>query len=112
RAPSWPCFTGSCGSTISRPTAPAQMYSLPLHDALPISQRSQHRGLPGQLTSRSNQGRPRRQPPPSRRLRETASGGGEIARTRGKDRKSTRLNSSHVKISYAVFCTKKKKNRS
>src|SRR5690606_41189568 len=26
------------------------------------------------------------------------------------DRKSTRLNSSHVKISYAVFCLKKKKN--
>src|SRR5207302_2505160 len=30
---------------------------------------------------------------------------------RGKDRKSTRLNSSHVKISYAVFCLKKKKKR-
>src|SRR5690606_40598301 len=28
------------------------------------------------------------------------------------DRKSTRLNSSHVKISYAVFCLKKKKNSS
>src|SRR6266511_175981 len=29
--------------------------------------------------------------------------------TPGRDRKSTRLNSSHVKISYAVFCLKKKK---
>src|SRR5437870_10105222 len=29
----------------------------------------------------------------------------------GKDRKSTRLNSSHVAISYAVFCLKKKKER-
>src|SRR5690606_41227954 len=29
--------------------------------------------------------------------------------SRGSDRKSTRLNSSHVKISYAVFCLKKKK---
>src|SRR5690606_41638847 len=29
---------------------------------------------------------------------------------RRPDRKSTRLNSSHVKISYAVFCLKKKKN--
>src|SRR3712207_8954592 len=28
-----------------------------------------------------------------------------------KDRKSTRLNSSHANISYAVFCLKKKKNR-
>src|SRR5690606_41669849 len=30
---------------------------------------------------------------------------------RGRDRKSTRLNSSHVKISYAVFCLKKKKTK-
>src|SRR2546428_5002448 len=30
----------------------------------------------------------------------------------GKDRKSTRLNSSHDQISYAVFCLKKKKNKS
>src|SRR5436309_11007381 len=29
----------------------------------------------------------------------------------GEDRKSTRLNSSHVKISYAVFCLKKKKTQ-
>src|SRR5256885_7601639 len=29
---------------------------------------------------------------------------------RGEDRKSTRLNSSHLVISYAVFCLKKKKN--
>src|SRR5207302_6346693 len=31
-------------------------------------------------------------------------------RANGRDRKSTRLNSSHVKISYAAFCLKKKKN--
>src|SRR6266480_19920 len=30
----------------------------------------------------------------------------------GRDRKSTRLNSSHMSISYAVFCLKKKKRRS
>src|SRR5438874_5392689 len=30
----------------------------------------------------------------------------------GADRKSTRLNSSHVEISYAVFCLKKKKDQS
>src|SRR5690606_4811235 len=34
----------------------------------------------------------------------------EYAFGTGTDRKSTRLNSSHVKISYAVFCLKKKKN--
>src|SRR5690349_24383601 len=33
---------------------------------------------------------------------------GEDARVPGPDRKSTRLNSSHVEISYAVFCFKKK----
>src|SRR5690349_23102869 len=32
------------------------------------------------------------------------------ARPQAPDRKSTRLNSSHVEISYAVFCLKKKKN--
>src|SRR6266700_6915588 len=35
--------------------------------------------------------------------------GGQADRPRHSDRKSTRLNSSHVKISYAVFCLKKKK---
>src|SRR5690606_727011 len=33
--------------------------------------------------------------------------GAKMLRTKGEDRKSTRLNSSHVKISYAVFCLKK-----
>src|SRR5690606_40711956 len=33
-----------------------------------------------------------------------------LRRDERRDRKSTRLNSSHVKISYAVFCLKKKKN--
>src|SRR5690606_39478774 len=43
----------------------------------------------------AKQGRARWKPKPAERLR---------------DRKSTRLNSSHVKISYAVFCLKKKNN--
>src|SRR5690349_24051264 len=34
-----------------------------------------------------------------------------VQRKRNQDRKSTRLNSSHVEISYAVFCLKKKKNK-
>src|SRR5438034_7177817 len=47
-----------------------------------------------------------------------AGGGGPIARTHRvipnigtRDRKSTRLNSSHTVISYAVFCLKKKNNQ-
>src|SRR3712207_7928207 len=38
-------------------------------------------------------------------------GEGRRARRRCGDRKSTRLNSSHANISYAVFCLKKKKSR-
>src|SRR3712207_7851471 len=34
-----------------------------------------------------------------------------ISKTPGVDRKSTRLNSSHANISYAVFCLKKKKDQ-
>src|SRR2546429_3096085 len=37
--------------------------------------------------------------------------GGRVAPTRSRDRKSTRLNSSHGYISYAVFCLKKKKKK-
>src|SRR5690349_24767417 len=36
-------------------------------------------------------------------------GGAPFFEPDGRDRKSTRLNSSHVEISYAVFCLKKKK---
>src|SRR5256885_11432759 len=38
--------------------------------------------------------------------------GGRVAQGSQPDRKSTRLNSSHLVISYAVFCLKKKKNAS
>src|SRR5438477_3428865 len=43
-----------------------------------------------------------------RTLSERRGGGSRVAR-RASDRKSTRLNSSHMSISYAVFCLKKKK---
>src|SRR5258707_2872630 len=42
---------------------------------------------------------------------EHAGGGRRAADIAGTDRKSTRLNSSHANISYAVFCLKKKKRR-
>src|SRR5207302_9398912 len=45
-------------------------------------------------------------PPPDHRLTRLEDGA-----ERHQDRKSTRLNSSHVKISYAVFCLKKKKKK-
>src|SRR5258708_20967446 len=76
-------------------TATTEIYTLSLHDALPILRlRAQHRRR-GQL-GRVAESHPRR-------LREQ--------RPVRQDRKSTRLNSSHQIISYAVFCLKKKKKR-
>src|SRR5436309_10872557 len=67
-------------------TPTTEIYTLSLHDALPISARRVHRA--GLFAPPAGGGR---------------SDHGIL------DRKSTRLNSSHVKISYAVFCLKKKK---
>src|SRR5437773_4199849 len=47
----------------------------------------------------------------ARFYRITAAGRRKLAEEK-KDRKSTRLNSSHITISYAVFCLKKKKKKS
>src|SRR5699024_12591209 len=49
---------------------------------------------------------------PRRRARPARRGGRGVPVVPALDRKSTRLNSSHVSISYAVFCLKKKKNES
>src|SRR5436305_7711038 len=87
-------------------TAPTETYTLSLHDALPIS-----------LAAHLKHARIRQQ-------REfLVEGLGSVSTNLGvrqrtdaatdtkhaQDRKSTRLNSSHVRISYAVFCLKKKK---
>src|SRR5579862_10016537 len=64
-------------------TATTEIYTLSLHDALPISRAT--RRLPNSRSPRAG------------------------IRQRCRDRKSTRLNSSHSSISYAVFCLKKKK---
>src|SRR5262245_64725085 len=71
-------------------TATTEIYTLSLHDALPILDAECTRLL---LLGRSV---PRTEP--------------NKAREEG-DRKSTRLNSSHLGISYAVFCLKKKKKK-
>src|SRR3712207_8615859 len=92
-------------------TATTEIYTLSLHDALPISER--RRSVRPLGRGRVDAGRPvhrrrrARDPAPDVRalLREGARGHG----LRRLDRKSTRLNSSHANISYAVFCLKKKK---
>src|SRR2546422_10538333 len=74
-------------------TATTEIYTLSLHDALPISLRSRRRSVS--------------------RVRQEGGRLATAARARGAvaDRKSTRLNSSHGYISYAVFCLKKKKKK-
>src|SRR2546422_3039040 len=87
-------------------TATTEIYTLSLHDALPISD---WQNCVPRLPNRAE-------------LRREATGcpkrrGGcryrcfPAARCGVRDRKSTRLNSSHGYISYAVFCLKKKKDK-
>src|SRR2546430_12146359 len=76
-------------------TATTEIYPLSLHDALPIWSDRPHRA--------------RRERSGSRRDTPGGKARGEGAWRPDLDRKSTRLNSSHSQISYAVFCLKKKK---
>src|SRR2546422_1213088 len=50
-------------------------------------------------------------PPTVKRVRVKSRGPRPLSPARARDRKSTRLNSSHGYISYAVFCLKKKKEK-
>src|SRR2546429_3572154 len=87
-------------------TATTEIYTLSLHDALPISF---SRPLGSRLVPahRSSCWQRRRRPPRrSRALRRRPHPHSDGQRN--VDRKSTRLNSSHGYISYAVFCLKKK----
>src|SRR5438874_13412343 len=86
-------------------TPTTEIYTLSLHDALPICDRPPPRG-----SSRASLP-PRVCPcwrPPHRAHERRLPGPPRWPPV--VDRKSTRLNSSHVEISYAVFCLKKKKS--
>src|SRR5256885_12207735 len=83
-------------------TATTEIYTLSLHDALPISVRLSTQGIVRTSSQSSRASERRRKKLISRRQRSVKS-------IRLRDRKSTRLNSSHLVISYAVFCLKKKK---
>src|SRR5690606_41296256 len=78
--------------------APTAIYPLSLHDALPISRGSRHDNEVGVAPHFHT----------AKVVSKNALLLGSPIATKS-DRKSTRLNSSHVKISYAVFCLKKKK---
>src|SRR5690606_41006136 len=80
-------------------TPPTEIYTLSLHDALPIFVLD----FRGNTTTYAHALPPVADTPVFARY-------DSFYRLLAKDRKSTRLNSSHVKISYAVFCLKKKKH--
>src|SRR3712207_7636279 len=82
-------------------TATTEIYTLSLHDALPIWTAGAH-GLRAARPVRL--GRPAARAPAHRTHAPDPRASPESG-----DRKSTRLNSSHANISYAVFCLKKKK---
>src|SRR5438477_5477711 len=84
-------------------TAATEFFTLSLHDALPISEFCERRVLPADAAAdapENSGGVPN--PYDWRSSPHTVEKELEI------DRKSTRLNSSHMSISYAVFCLKKK----
>src|SRR5439155_24360589 len=90
--------------------------ALSLHDALPILHDRDLAGRAAERQRRDPQPDPQRpaEGNPVRRIAPGSCGNekfGHAGRSITIDRKSTRLNSSHVAISYAVFCLKKKKNR-
>src|SRR5436190_15832833 len=90
--------------------ATTEIYTLSLHDALPIfgGRRHGHREQRDRLAlpHRSQRDDPQLRADGERLLSDARFG---QERRRPQDRKSTRLNSSHTVISYAVFCLKKKK---
>src|SRR5256885_4117087 len=94
-------------------TATTEIYTLSLHDALPICQPQADRLGPArdQLCDRLRARRPRSRAADPSRSGLRGAGRGRAAGAPGEDRKSTRLNSSHLVISYAVFCLKKKKKQ-
>src|SRR5699024_11679514 len=87
--------------------APPVASPLSLHDALPISQDVPHhlfKGEPVFFVHRQQERRERHHHHQEHGSRVADGAPGAML-----DRKSTRLNSSHVSISYAVFCLKKNK---
>src|SRR5207248_10584523 len=103
-----------------KPTLPPKRYTLSLHDALPIYDRPEEAPLRDEVHERERIQAQRDEVDRDRRVdegvpdRPPADEPGRLPDEErpllvGRDRKSTRLNSSHRTISYAVFCLKKKK---
>src|SRR3712207_8541084 len=91
--------------------ATTEIYTLSLHDALPICHlRADRARLRDHLQGQRGREFHPRVAAAARRVLDRAAGRAARLPRRGADRKSTRLNSSHANISYAVFCLKKKQS--
>src|SRR5690625_7650137 len=90
-----------CLYILSITPAHTAIYTLSLHDALPICQLIRKYVRGGFITDITQ--------PPLERIIKLSITKRMPSDDKSEDRKSTRLNSSHVAISYAVFCLKKKK---
>src|SRR5438045_5191336 len=94
-----------CRSSLCDDTATPEISTLSLHDALPILLRTRRAPWRGISACRL-------QTSPTVRISVLCRADPTLASSSGRpkcrDRKSTRLNSSHLGISYAVFCLKKK----
>src|SRR5205814_3515577 len=106
-------------SSLLQLPATTDLYTLSLHDALPISRRGADRerrlaadvaGDDGARRQRQA-GVRRRVDQPALPVNSTQKANPFWRQDGFADRKSTRLNSSHLGISYAVFCLKKKKEK-
>src|SRR5690349_23679903 len=105
--------------SFPRHPVPPQISTLSLHDALPILKQNEQwtplasRRHDSDFVDASSEQMTRE--PVHDDLRAVrlgvirVRGADAVPDDQGRDRKSTRLNSSHVEISYAVFCLKKKK---
>src|SRR3712207_9230058 len=91
-------------------TATTEIYTLSLHDALPICTSFHGRTVQAATTPFRTNGSPAMNSSAASRVVNTPIASPFIGSS--KDRKSTRLNSSHANISYAVFCLQKKKIQS
>src|SRR5947208_9868522 len=92
---------------------PTKIYTLSLHDALPISVVEAEERLGAvAVVHETVEGRQQRRPVGNGRVTDVRVRMPLAFLQTDTDRKSTRLNSSHQIISYAVFCLKKKKKTS
>src|SRR5438552_13647815 len=99
------CRRSICSFVFFNNTPTTEIYTLSLHDALPISElkvrptaKYEFNGTFGEDNSQASE------------LRQFPGAATYFDPGLSRDRKSTRLNSSHQIISYAVFCLKKKKH--